>query len=271
MPKKILIIGAVVLAAVAFWMFVKPALSGKKSQQPDPITLSAVPSGPGRNFLPILAFHNIEAAPKGISKNDASFYIETGKFEEMLKNLKANDYQTVFVGEAEDILSQGKNIPLNWVALTFDDGKENFYDNALPLLKKYQIKSSLYIITVASSSNYLTKERVKEIDATGLVEIGSHTYSHQKMTTLKPEDQVKELTKSKKTLEDLLGKTIKVICYPYGDYNADVERLAKEAGYLYGLGFNNHPLGSNADLFAIDRAGVWPGFNVIRYLEGLKK
>jgi peptidoglycan/xylan/chitin deacetylase (PgdA/CDA1 family) len=91
------------------------------------------------------------------------------------------------------------------------------------------------------------------------------------LPTKTPVEQDKELRQSKKMLEDLLGHEISVIAYPYGDYNAAVEALAKSIGYKYGLSFNRQPMIDTGDVFAIDRIGVWPGMDVVKYLQNLNQ
>ena len=137
------------------------------------------------------------------------------------------------------------------------------------MLKKYNIKASLYIITGVRSVHYLSTAQIKEIDKSGLVEIGSHTVFHQRMSKLPEERQLKELKDSKSYLEKLLGKEITVICYPYGDHSALTEQLSKQVGYKYGLDFDRVPVEDSSDLFDIDRVGVFPEMNISKYLEKL--
>jgi peptidoglycan/xylan/chitin deacetylase (PgdA/CDA1 family) len=89
-----------------------------------------------------------------------------------------------------------------------------------------------------------------------LVEIGSHTVFHRQLPGLTKDQQSKELQDSKLLLEDLLEKKIELICYPSGAYNKQVEELAKQLGYKYGLTYNQRPLRDTADVFAIDRVSV---------------
>ena len=229
----------------------------------------SVPRQPTGYFAPILTFHYIattsETDPAGIG-----LHVGPAEFEKILKELQKNKYQTVFASTMAAELARGQLPPKNWVALTFDDGYEDFYTNALPLLKKYHDQASLFIITAASGANYLTGEQIKEIDQSGLVEIGSHTVNHLMLSKLSPQIAGRELISSKIYLEKLLGKPVDIIGYPYGDYSAKVEELAKASGYKYGFTYNHRPLQDSADMFAIDRASVWPEMNVINFLENLQ-
>ncbi len=217
-------------------------------------------------YPPILAFHNVSATLK---EDKWGLTINTLDLEKKFQQLQEANYQTVFITELAQYIEKGQKIPNNLVALTFDDGTIGFYTEVLPLLKKYQIKASLYIMTGVRSKNYVNAEQIKEIDQTGLVEIGSHTVYHQRLASLSEEEQFKELVNSKKYLENLLQKEIKVLCYPYGSYSEKTKELTKEAGYLYALDFNRSPVLKEFDLWAINRIGLSPNMNIVSILNNL--
>jgi peptidoglycan/xylan/chitin deacetylase (PgdA/CDA1 family) len=277
--KKYLLLGtlmAISAAAIAAKSLIKPKVfqiaeaANKSASITTETPLIIDKSVPGRNFIPVFAFHNIDKAPVGTNKGTASLYVSPQEFEAMLKGLKDNGYQTVKLSEAANLLDNGQMVPKSWVALTFDDGPENFYSQALPLLEKYQAKASIYLMAGVSGHGYLTHKQVGEISRNSLIEIGSHTIWHPKLSSLSPEQQFEELKTSKEKLEKLIGRQVETICYPFGDYNQDIKRISKEVGYKYGLGYNNKPLGTDNDILAIDRIGVWPGFNIISFLNKLE-
>lgn len=287
--KKILIIAAgIPLAGAAiFFILIKSAvapsapaetilprqtidrLTVAETTKAQKVQAAAIERKPLFYFAPILTFHYI-ATTSETSSVAIGLHVGSAEFEKILKSLRANKYQTVFAGEMAAYLKRGARPPDNWVALTFDDGYRDFYTHALPLLEKYQAKATIFIITGVKGSAYLTPEQIKEIDQSGLVEIGSHSVTHPMLAKLSPERQSAELSDSKAYLEKLLREDITLICYPYGDYNAAVERIAQRVGYSFGFTYNHHPLQDSEDMFAIDRASVWPGMNVIGFLKDLE-
>ncbi len=220
-------------------------------------------------FAPILTFHHIAPLPPQADKIEKNLHVLPADFNNMLQALIAGQYKLVFVSELADYLARGEKPPRDWVALSFDDGYEDFYTYVFPLLKQYNLKVSLYVITEMNGGVYLTRSQIKELDLSGLVEIGSHTVDHPVLAKLPPAKQMIELLRSKETLDALLGKPTKIICYPYGAYDKTTEVLAKQAGYQYGLTYNHRPLRDSRDLFAIDRVGVWSDMNVVKFLQGL--
>lgn len=220
---------------------------------------------------PIFSLHHISSAPTGASKNIASLYLSPEEFEKILISLKDSGYKTVFVSEIVDLLVKGQKPPNDWVAITFDDGNIDFYNSAFPLLEKYNAKTSLYIMTGVRGENYMSAEQIREVDASGLVEIGSHTVFHSNLIKISSAKKEEELKNSRKYLEDLLDKSVFGLAYPLGNYDEETKDLASQSGYKYGLTYNHRSKKSEVDFFEINRFGVWPGMNVVKFLENLQK
>jgi len=116
------------------------------------------------------------------------------------------------------------------VAMTFDDGYEDFYTTAYPILKKYGWTATLYIITNKIGNQYLTWDQIRELKQNGF-EIGAHTADHNELNKLSVDQQRYQINTSKAELEKQLGSPVDAFCYPVGRYNDDTLRLVKEAGF----------------------------------------
>ena len=90
--------------------------------------------------IPILMYHSI-AYEKG---NDARIPIE--KFREQMKFLKDNGYNTLTLTELSDLFTKNIPVPKKSVVLTFDDGYVDNYTNALPILKEFGIKATVFVM-----------------------------------------------------------------------------------------------------------------------------
>ncbi|MCX6744425.1 MAG: polysaccharide deacetylase family protein [Candidatus Parcubacteria bacterium] len=224
----------------------------------------------GKAFIPILNFHHIDTAPAKADKVTRSFYVVPAKFEQIINDLLDNDYRPVFMSEVADYLGKKQLPQENIMAITFDDGNEDFYTNAWPILQKYKIKSSLYIMTGVKGKSWLTPEQILELDKSGLVEFGSHTVWHPKLTKISEEEQRRELVDSKEFLGKLLNKQIEILCYPFGLYNDSIKALAKEVGYKASLTFDQDAWQNPDDLMALTRISVYPGLDVMKFLDKLK-
>lgn len=187
-------------------------------------------TGVGSVVAPILMYHYVEDA------NTSSLpylFINTYYFEAQLKTLKKHCYQTMFVRDVAEALYNNKSLPQKNITLTFDDGYADWYYNAFPLLKKYQVKATMFMIVKnIGTPGYLTKEQMREMADSGLIEFGSHTLSHVNLKNSSASAAQNEISKSKKQLEDILGRPVYSLAYPYGFFTKRDEALCQKAGYL---------------------------------------
>jgi len=180
--------------------------------------------------IPILMYHYVEVPSATTTLK--GLYLDPVIFDKQLQELKTNNYTTLFASElANSILSETK-LSGNNIVLTFDDGYEDFYTKVWPVLKKYNYKATVYvIINKLDISGYLTREQVKELAASNLVEIGSHTFNHPDLRSLKNKDAKFEIQASKKILEQISGRPVLTFAYPFGYYKKEFFALASEVGY----------------------------------------
>lgn len=183
--------------------------------------------------IPVLMYHAVDDNTWG----DSGLFVKTSEFEKQMKYLYDNGYTTLFISEIQDAPKYEKP-----VIITFDDGYLNVYKNAFPIMKKYKIKSTFYIITKwMDGDTFVTSDIVKTMDESGIVEIGSHSLTHMKLGANTKEAQEKEMKESKEDLEKILNKKINAIAYPFGSYNIDTINLTKEYysnGVTVESGFN---------------------------------
>jgi peptidoglycan/xylan/chitin deacetylase (PgdA/CDA1 family) len=185
-------------------------------------------------WVPTLMYHHI--TPEITDSN----CLAPEDFESQLDALKKADYTTVSPEEAYLILTENKKPAKKVVCLTFDDGFDDFYKNAYPLLKKYNMKATSFVVTsFLNKVSYLTDQQVLEMKKSGLVSFQSHTVSHQSMESLNVQGQLEQLQASKKHLDDLLQQDTLAVCYPSGKFNDNTAELATQAGYK--LGFTTQP------------------------------
>ena len=156
------------------------------------------------------------------------------------------------------------------VILTFDDGYEDNYTDMFPILKKYNAKATIFIITgYVNSPGYLRDWQIKEMAASGLVRFSSHTVSHPRLTSLSEETLRYELTASKEYLKGLTGVEPKSICYPTGAISEYVAAISEE---YYKFGYTTVSSGNTygCDPMQIPRVRVTRGMggaSIARYLK----
>ena len=161
--------------------------------------------------------------------------------------------RTRFVRQVEAILNYTRprfidcsvDVLTHRVAISFDDGFQNVLENALPYLQRYNIPCTLFIptayigrhpawITDPEHNNFcapiISVEQLQELSPS-LVEIGSHSCTHPDLSNLSPMELQRELQRSKHQLEEIVGKSVRLLACPYGKYNDEVLKAAAQSGY----------------------------------------
>lgn len=207
-------------------------------------------------ILPILMYHHIRVYQDNKDKIYKELSVSPKDLEEQMAYLAKEKYQTVSLNQLIAFLEKGKRLKDRPIILTFDDGYKDFYENAYPILKKYNKKASLFIITnKVGANNYLTWSEIQELAQNGF-EIGSHTKNHPDLTKISSEKTKIEIEESKKTLEEKLGQKIKVFGYPAGKFNEKIEKMVKEAGYQGAVSINQGKEQTDDSIFLLKRIKV---------------
>lgn len=190
--------------------------------------------------VPILVYHRVS----DVDKNPTTLTV--ADFEAQLKFLVDNGYHVIAPDDLLDAWASGKTLPKNPIVLTFDDGHEDIYKNVFPLLQKYNMRATVFIVTDhIGMKDYLTWDVVRALQAGGFMDFESHTMSYKNLTTLKSDKLWNEIYGSKQAIEWALKKPAKFIAYPEGKYTLDAEETSKEVGFRagfiedYGLAMND--------------------------------
>lgn len=188
------------------------------------ITAKAVHASPTAR-IPVMMFHSIS-----VRKGDP-YCVPPKDFESEMKWLHDKGYQTLSLDEVYGDLAAHAAFPARSVALTFDDGYEDNYTDALPILRRYGFCATVFIITGdIGKPGYLSAPQILAMERSG-VRAECHTVTHRHLSDLPPDTQLHELRDSRTVLEQLLGRPVNYLAYPYGDHDAETVRLAKELGY----------------------------------------
>ena len=118
------------------------------------------------------------------------------------------------------------------VALTFDDGYRDNLTAALPLLEKYSMPATIFMVAgFVDRDGYLSATELREIAKHPLITIGSHGLWHRNFNELAETEARLELTESRRALESITGQKITLMAWPYGECNSHLEQLSGECGY----------------------------------------
>lgn len=250
--------------------FVSP-ISSKTTVKLTP-TPSPTPSPLTNIKLPIVMFHYVEYVQNPNDTLRMKMASSPLILDFQMKALKDNKYQTYFVKDIPEILVRGQPLNDKSIILTFDDGYADFYQNVFPLLKKYQLKATIFIIVnYIGRSGFMTQSQIQELVDSGLVELGAHTMNHPSLSRITPEKARTEIFDSKKRLEELFHVPVKTFAYPGGAYNNTVLDLVKETSYEAAVTTNPGTTLQYDHLYELPR--IRPGFLTIplikNYFENL--
>lgn len=213
----------------------------------------------------VLMYHNVGVPPKGVRLE--SLYVTPRMFRFQMWCLKAFGFKVVPLREILSFANGGGGRE-KLVAITFDDGYQDFYENAYPVLKRYNFPSTVFLVSdFVGTENVWDRENVKvekklmdwaamrRLANDGVV-FGSHTKTHPVLSSLPAEQIDEELFQSKAEIEDKLQIRVESLCYPYGDYDRRVIESAKRAGYKIAVTVKRGLVHPHDDPFEIRRSFI---------------
>jgi len=182
--------------------------------------------------VPILMYHYVEYVKDTRDTIRKSLNIVPSVFEEQIKTLKNDGYTFMTARELANVISAVSTLPKKPILITIDDGHWDVDTDILPILKKYNIKATMYVIPgFTGGSDFMTKAQVEDVIKSELVEVGAHTVHHVSLKG-KPlaiiESEVKE---SKKMLEDTYHINVSSFAYPNGAFDEASIKVVKDAGF----------------------------------------
>jgi len=142
-----------------------------------------------------------------------------------------------------------------YVSFNFDDGWLSMYENAIPILDQAGFKSTQFIISERLGGNfpgYVKPDQVRQMQASGH-EIGGHTRTHPDLTTLSPADARDEIVRGRQDLLNIGAMPVNVFAYPFGGYNAEIQQMVRDAGFITGRSSDGGSNAKNADRYVLRR------------------
>ncbi len=211
-----------------------------------------------RYVVPIITYHNVAESRLAAGASYQELNNVTPKsFAYQMKFLKDKGYKVISFDELVSGIKAARVFPRNTVVIHFDDGYEDNYTNAFPVLKSYGFPAMVFLVSdlIGVKGEYLTWDQVKEMDAHGF-KAGAHTRRHAYLPDLNA-DQIKDqLAGSKRIIEEKLGHPIDYLVYPSGAFNEMTKQIAKESGFKAAATTNRGFDRSNRDLFEIKRIRI---------------
>jgi peptidoglycan/xylan/chitin deacetylase (PgdA/CDA1 family) len=226
--------------------------------------------------VPILMYHDVQAQS---AERYPPYTIPIQLLERQLDYLRDSGRRCIGFDELS-VIMEGTQAPTGReVLITFDDGYESFQTLAAPALAERGMSATVFVVTERmggyngwdadykvgyDKKKLMSKEGVREVVAMGM-DVGSHSCTHVDLTKCADEEAEGELRRSKQALEELLGKSIEYLAYPFGSYSKSHFTLLEECGYRGAVTIFSGERYVTSNPYAMRRVYVHPGDGPLRF------
>ena len=232
--------------------------------------------------IPVIMYHRVVKTEENVGVHGT--YITLDKFEKHMKYLYDQGYKTITF---EDLKKKNYRDRFNKneknIMITFDDGYDDNYTLAFPVLKKYNFKAIIYLMSHLNFNKWdvenvenpenrfelMNDDMIKEMGKYG-IEFGGHTMTHKKLSEISLDESKNEIINSKKVLEKKLEKKLLSFAYPYGKLNEEVKKIVKESGYLFAVATDSGPINFSEDFYQIRRIAIFPSNGLFSFKRKVK-
>lgn len=213
--------------------------------------------------VPILMYHKV--SPNFFKSN---LRVNPEEFEKQIKYLKEQGFSSL---SFEDFILWRKEegpLPKKPVIITFDDGYEDNYLYAYPVLKKYGFSATIFLIVGKldkeirwerekrrPNSKLLSWDKIKEMKENGM-DFGSHTISHPDLTKILRKQIKWEIRKSKRIIEKNLNQKVVVFSYPFGKHNKKIRQLVRKNKYLCAVSAKPGWASKKSNIYSLPRIRI---------------
>lgn len=225
-----------------------------------------LPSGP-RKAPRLFMYHSVtdDNAPDGLT-------ISPQHFGEQLADLKQRGYRFLTASQLAERILAGETDHAKIAVITFDDGYEDNYTQAFPLLRQHGVCATIYLSPAYKEITFLSEAQIKEMAASGLIEFGAHTYNHVNLTKVPADVAEAEIVKSKHVAEALSGQACVSFAYPYGRYADEHVQMVRKAGFTNAVTTKKRLRVANpAEIFRLPRMSVDGRMNKLQWRIMLQK
>ena len=204
-------------------------------------------------MLPILMYHSIAQVPE--QYDPLGLAVPRKLFEQQMAALYRAGYRCLSLSDAVRRWRGGLSQPRKSFVLTFDDGYQNLYTEAWPILERYGFTATVFLVVGRmgrqsdwgqqvgpAATRLLSWAEARELSRLG-VAFGSHTLTHPRLTLLDDARAEHEIRQSKALIEEHLGVGACLFSYPYGEFDTRIQRMVVESGYTAACGVDRGPWG----------------------------
>lgn len=182
-------------------------------------------------IVPILMYHHLADLPRDATELEQTWTVAPKNFDAQMKLVAERGFRTITMAQLVAHLRDRQPLPGKPIIISFDDGWEEQYTVAFPILKQYGLSGTFFVYTnPLDRKQFLAWKQIEEMVAAGM-DFQAHSLTHPHLRTLAPEVAYREIAESKNILEKRLGKPVVAFSYPFGEYDDAVIQMVKRAGF----------------------------------------
>lgn len=221
------------------------------------ISIIFVPHYATKDGICVLAYHGVVSDEEKATKyKDHIYTISVSQFESHMKYLSENGYTTYFMDEIEQYMDGEIDVPEKAVALTFDDGLKNFNTVVKPILEKYNLKGTCFVIGKHLTSDNKSMLKTEDIVNTENVQYFSHSHNlHYGSGKGINRKIIQELSYDELMADfnmDYIDDTY--FAFPYGRRADGIDKVLKDAGVVLAFDYNHFKhVTRESDRYALSR------------------
>ncbi len=203
-------------------------------------------------------YHRISDPPPGADAIRRDLSVSPWNFEEQLRYLKQDGYQTITLNDLALHLTVGKPLPPRPIILTFDDGYADAYIHAFPILQRWGFVGTFFLVSApldANDPDFLSWAEVEEMHAAGM-KFEPHSYDHPDMRSRGFDFVVFQILAPKEAIEARTGEKCRFFAYPSGRYDQFVIDVLRSAHFWGGVLTEQGATHTSDDLFTLQRVRI---------------
>jgi peptidoglycan/xylan/chitin deacetylase (PgdA/CDA1 family) len=204
-----------------------------------------------RYTVPILMYHRF-----GYEKQ--TLFVTPENFERQMRYLKKHKYSVITLDELAEGIKARRGFKHNTVVITVDDGYEDNYKYAYPVLKKYNFPVTIFVVAnfIGNNQDFFNWDEARQMLNNGIT-LGGHTKNNVYVPSITSDDILRdEIAGAKKVIEDNTQAPVYYFCYPTGGFTEKAKQVVKEAGYKAACTTNRGFVDFNKDLYELKRVKV---------------
>lgn len=208
--------------------------------------------------FPVLTYHSIDDSDSVIS-------VPVATFDKHIRFLREKGYKSYSLIEAINYVKRGAELPPEGIVITFDDGYENNYKEAFPILQEYGYTATIFLTTGHSGKtnnwgsqhpsipelSMLSWEEIREMSRHG-IEFGAHTQNHVNLEEVNIDIARKEILESKDDIQMRIDRPVELFSYPFGCFNKEIQNITRT---VFRGAISNNPgkINYRSDIYALER------------------